>query len=137
MDTEHRDKLRFAEVCMHTTDQLLIVLRHVIIDKQYYLHKKPLFCFFVDWQNALNCDLKYMAVNVQDTQISSCKSRDAVGFSWQFAGEAIEVSIETDRLQVSGSCETYDECCNSAATMAMWSVMCQAQAKDIQQISIY
>jgi hypothetical protein len=32
-----------------------------------------------------------MTVNVQKTQILSCRSRDVVGCSWQFAGEAIEV----------------------------------------------
>jgi len=35
------------------------------------------------------CDLKHMAaVNVQKTQMLSCRSRDAVGCSWHFAGEA-------------------------------------------------
>ena len=37
------------------------------------------------------CDVKHMNVNVQKTQILSCRSRDAVGYSWCFAVQSIEV----------------------------------------------
>jgi hypothetical protein len=80
------------------------------------------------------CDLKCMTVNVQKTQILSCRCRDVVGCSWHFAGEAIEVvstfkylgiTLETNR-GFKGAVEVM----RSAATKAMWSVMRQAQDRD-------
>ena len=92
--------------------------------------------------DALNefCDLKHMTVNVQKTQILSCRSRDAVGCSWQYAGEAIEVvstfkylgiTVEPDR-GFKGAVDVM----RCAATKAMWSVVRQTQERDIQQIAL-
>ena len=86
------------------------------------------------------CDLKHMTVNVQKTQILSCRSRDAVGCSWQYAGEAIEVvstfkylgiTVESDR-GFKGAVDVM----RCAATKAMWSVVRQTQERDIQQIAL-
>jgi len=82
------------------------------------------------------CDLKHMTVNVQKTQILSCRSWDAVGCSWQYAGEAIEVvstfkylgiTVESDR-GFKGAVDVM----RCAATKAMWSVVRQTQERDIQ-----
>ena len=86
------------------------------------------------------CDLKHMTVNVQKTQILSSRSRDTVGCSWYFAGQAIEVVsnfkylgivLETDR-GFKGAVDVM----KCAATKAMWSVVRQAQERDIQQIGL-
>jgi hypothetical protein len=88
------------------------------------------------------CDLKRMTVNVQKTQMLSCRPRDVVGCSWHFAGEAIEV-VSTFKylgitLETTGNrgFKGTVEVMRSAATKAMWSVMRQAQDRDIQQIGI-
>jgi hypothetical protein len=86
------------------------------------------------------CDLKRMTVNVQKTQILSCRSKDVVGCSWQFAGEAIEV-VSTFKylgitLETNGGFKGAVEETRSAATKAIWSVMRQAQDSNIQQIGI-
>jgi hypothetical protein len=98
-----------------------------------------------DLQSQLNalkefCDLKLMTVNVSKTKILSCRSRDAIGCSWHFAGEIIEVvklfkylgiTVESDK-GFRGAIEAMQ----SAATKTMWSVLRQAQERDIRQISL-
>jgi hypothetical protein len=79
--------------------------------------------------NALEefCDRKLMTVNVSKSKILSCRSRDAVGCSWHFAGEIIEVvklfkylgiTVESDK-GFRGAIEAMQ----SAATKTMWSVL--------------
>jgi hypothetical protein len=95
-----------------------------------------------DLQSQLNalkefCDLKLMTVNVSKTMILSCRSQDAVGCSWHFAGESIEVVKLFKYLgnQRKGSGVLLKQC--SLQLLRPCGASCrQAQERDIRQISL-